>query len=354
MLFGKSKSQLGVDIGTSNIKIVQLRPDNQKFVLETYGLVNVSFQIGSKESASAVSQTASLLKSLLSRARVTTNEAIASLPNSVVFTSVIDMPKVPDNELKAAVEYEAKKYIPLPLDEVTLSWSIIQEKRSRVTRGSSLNEIGKSVDNRNKILLTAVPNVVVDNYQRVFELAGLKLAALEIESLSLIRSLVSEESNTVLVIDIGAKNTSINLVQDGYLRLSKNLSVGGDTITTSIAQSLSVNFVRAEQFKKDFGLSNQGQQIPQVMRPILDIIKNEVQQLINIFESRGEKVDKILLSGGAARLPSLAQYFSIVGKPIVLANPWTKVIFSSKIKPVIEPLGLNLAVAVGLAMRKMD
>jgi type IV pilus assembly protein PilM len=354
MRFTKSKSQLGVDIGTSNIKIVQLRPGDQKFILETYGLVNVSYQIGSKESMTAVGQTASLLKSLLVRAKVTTDKAVASLPNSVVFTSVIEMPKIPEEELKVAVEYEAKKYVPLPLEEVTLSWSLIEEKHQRITKDTNLGSISKPVNNRNKILLTAVPNVVVDNYQQVFEQAGLRLVALEIEALSLIRSLVGEDVNTNLVIDIGAKNTSINLVQDGYLKVSKNLSVGGDTVTTSIAQSLSVNFTRAEQFKKDFGLTGQGQQIPQVMRPILDIIKNEAQQLINIFESRGERVDKILLSGGAAKLPSLAQYFSVIGKPVVLANPWGKVEYPPKIKPIIEPLGLNLAVGVGLAMRQTD
>jgi cell division ATPase FtsA len=78
-----------------------------------------------------------------------------------------------------------------------------------------------------------------------------------------------------LLIDIGAKSTSVNIVDNNYLRVSKSLSVGGDTITNSLAQSLSVNFARAEQFKKDFGMTAAGQQIPQVIRPVLDMIKNE-------------------------------------------------------------------------------
>src|SRR5438105_4134064 len=140
MLFGKfnkSKSQLGVDIGSSNIKIVQLRPENDKFVLETYGLVNFSYQIASKDGSNGIVQTA-----------------------------------------------------------------------------------------------------IIDNYVKVFELAGLEPQALEIESLSLIRSLI-EDANTNLMIDMGAKTTSLNLVDGGYLRLSKSLNVGGDTMTNSIAQSLS-------------------------------------------------------------------------------------------------------------------
>lgn len=345
MLFSKSKSQLGVDIGTSNIKIVQLKPKDNKFVLETYGLVDVSYAIANKDSDVVINHTSTLLKNLIKKAGVTTNRVIASLPNSAVFTSVIEMPKIPEDELKAAIEFEAKKYVPLPLEEIALSWSLIEERKAK----SSLSNYES---NKYKVLLTAVPNSVIQNYLKVFHGAGLEVEALEIEALALIRSLVAEDMNTILLIDVGAKNTSINLVDNGYLRLSKNLTLGGDTVTTSVAQSLSVNFSRAEQFKKDFGLSAQNQQIPQVMRPILDIIKNEAMQLINLFESREERIDKILLSGGGAKLPHLADYFSVLGKPVILAQPWSRVIYPPQLKPIIESLGLNLAVAAGLSMRQ--
>ncbi|OGE87558.1 MAG: hypothetical protein A3J07_04960 [Candidatus Doudnabacteria bacterium RIFCSPLOWO2_02_FULL_49_13] len=355
MLFGKPKSQLGVDIGTSNIKIVQLHPQDNQFVLETYGLVNISFQIGSKDNGSAITQTAQILKTLMAKAGVTTNKVVASLPNSSVFTSVIDMPKIPQEELKIAIESEAKKYVPLPLEEVALSWSVIEQKKTKITKDTNLGSLAKpGMDNRIKVLLTAVPTIVIDNYVKVFQQAGLEPQALEIEALSLIRSLVGADTNLNMLIDIGAKSSTINLVDEGYLRVSKNLNVGGDTVTTSIAQSLSVNFARAEQFKKDFGLTGQGQQIPQVMRPILDIIKNEAQKLISLVESRGERIDKIMLSGGGVKLPNLKEYFSVFGKPVVMANPWSAVTYPASLKPVIEPLGLNLAVAIGLAMRHME
>ncbi|MBI4049772.1 MAG: type IV pilus assembly protein PilM [Candidatus Doudnabacteria bacterium] len=354
MLFSKSKSRLGIDIGTSNIKIVQLRPKDNKFILETYGLVNVAYQLGSKESTSSISQTTTLLKNLIKKSNATATSVVASLPNNVVFTSVIDMPRMPEDELRQAIEFEAKKYVPLPLEEIALSWSQIEDRSSRqiVSEGS---QSSFAPDNsKTKVLLTAVPTVVIDNYVRVLKDAGLEPEALEIEALALIRSLVGEDPSTVLVIDIGAKNSSINLVDRGYLRLSKNLTVGGDTVTTSIAQSLSVNFARAEQFKKDFGLTSQGQQIPQIMRPILDIIKNEAMQLINLFESRGQQISKILLSGGGAKLPNLAEYFQILGKPVALANPLGKVVYPAELKGIIEPLGLNLAAAIGLAMRREE
>lgn len=349
MLFSKPKGHLGVDIGTSNIKIVQLRPQDDKFVLETYGLVNVAYQLSNKDSGKAITHTADLLKKLIEQSQVTTTQIVASLPNSVVFTSVIDMPQIPEDELMDAVQSEAKKYVPLPLEEVALSWITIQEK-PKVNLDTNLGTITKP-DTGTKILLTAVPTIVVDNYLKVFEQAGLHTLALEIEALALIRSLIGENSETMLVVDIGAKNTSVNLIDNGYLRLSKNLGVGGDTITTSIAQSLNVSFVRAEQFKKDFGLSSQGQQLPQIMRPILDIIKNEAAQLVSLYESRGDRIDKILLSGAGSKIPSLSQYFASLNKPVVMANPWSRVLYPEKLRPIVEPLGLNLAVATGLAMR---
>src|SRR5688572_31397914 len=154
MLFSKPKSQLGVDIGTSNIKIVQLRPQDNKFVLETYGVVNAAYPITSKDNAAAIAQTVSLLKTLLKQARVTTHRIVASLPNSAVFTSVIDMPKIPENELKSAVESEAKKYVPLPLTEVALSWSVLDEKKTRISKDTNLGNFKTEGETRTKVLLT--------------------------------------------------------------------------------------------------------------------------------------------------------------------------------------------------------
>src|SRR6185436_16429322 len=102
------------------------------------------------------------------------------------------------------------------------------------------------------------------------------------------------------------------------------------------AQSLTVNFARAEQFKKDSGMTASGQQIPQVMRPVLDVIKNETVQLINIFESRGERIARIFLTGGGSKLPGLVDYFSGFGKSVELGNPLKNVAYLSDIKPIIN------------------
>src|SRR5258708_888187 len=195
MLFGKlnkSKSQIGVDIGSSNIKIVQLRPENDKFVLETYGIVNFSYQLAGKEGPTDISQTATLLKNLMQKARVTTKRAVASLPNSSVFTSVIEMPKIPENELRIAIESEARKYVPLPLTEVALSWSIIDDKHTQINKDTNLGDFKSQGSGKTKVLLTAVPNAIIDNYVKDFNQAGLDPQAMKIERLTLIDSLFEE------------------------------------------------------------------------------------------------------------------------------------------------------------------
>ena len=141
-LFAKNKSILGVDIGTSNIKIAQIS-HGEKVVLDTYGMVNTSYQLGGKNDDIAVEQMAKLLKQLIVKAGVTTSRCMISLPNSAVFTSVITLPKMNEKDLGTAVEFEAKKYVPLALSDIGLSLSSIEDSKH-----------GRE---QLKILITAVP-----------------------------------------------------------------------------------------------------------------------------------------------------------------------------------------------------
>lgn len=331
-LFNKQKSILGVDIGTANIKIAQVTHGKQN-ILDTYGIVNLTYQIDSKNNNVAINQTAEILANLLKHARTTTKKCVVSLPNSAVFTSVIELPKMSDKELGASIEFEAKKYIPLPISEVGLSWSVISSDASGV-----------------KVLLTAVPNQIRDSYVKVFELAGLELEAIEIEALALIRSLVGGAGKNSVIIDIGAKSTGLNLIKGGYLQLTRNLNIGGDTITNRIAQVLNLSYLRAEQFKRDFGVSGQAF-IPEAIKPILTIIKNEVRQLINIYQSHDGKIDKIIMVGGGNNLPGVVDFFKDLGVEIEMGDALKMVSYPKAGEPVIQRFALQLPIAIGLALR---
>jgi len=338
MFFGKKKTVLGVDIGTSNIKIAEIFfEDADKAVLSAYGIVNAPYQLTGKNDAEAIAPIASILKNLVAKAGVSNNKCVISLPNSAVFTSIIELPQMSAKELGSAVEFEAKKYVPLALNDVDLSWSII---------GS-----GAETETKQKILLTAVPKQITKDYLQIFSLAGLIPEVGEIEVLALIRSLIGNQPLNCAIIDIGAKSTGVNIIEGGLLRLSRNLNIGGETITKKIAQTLNISFARAEQFKKDFGVSS-STFLPETIKPVLNLIKSEVKQLLTLFQSHNSKLDNLILVGGGSNLPGIVEYFSDLAIPVTLGNPLGAVFYSQSLSEILKRYSLSLSIAIGLALRR--
>lgn len=334
MFFSKKSSILGVDIGTADIKIAQITHTKNKPHLDTYGIVNLSYQLTSDENGIVVKTAAEVLKQLVEHAGVTTKRCMISLPNSAVFTSIIELPLMSDKDLNQAVQFEAKKYVPLPLSEIILSWSLVDQNPEAKTQS---------------ILLTAVPKHLRESYLQLFDLAGLQLEVIEIEALALIRSLVFDTKTNHVIIDIGAKSTGINFIKGGFLQLSRSLNIGGDTITDRIAQVLTISHARAEQFKKDFGVAGGGF-IPEAVRPVLESIRTETKQLLTIYQARGVHVDQIVLVGGGAGLPGLVDFFSELGVPAVLGDPLSKLEYPPEVEAVVKRYALHLPVAIGLAL----
>ncbi len=335
MFFSKQNSIVGVDIGTSYIKIAQVTHGEQSHVLDTYGIVNIGGKIGTDNTEASIRDTAALLSNLLEQARVSTKRCVASLPNSSVFTSVIDLPAMTDSELESAMQFEAKKYVPLPFSEVDLSWSTISKSEETNTL---------------KVLLIAVPKQVKETYVKVFQLAGLELEIIEIEALALIRSLIIDAGKNSVIIDIGAKATGLNVIKNGLLQLTRNMNIGGDTITDRIAQTLNVTSSRAEQFKKDFGVS-ESEFLPEAIKPVLITIKNEVKQLLSIYESHNLKMDNIVMVGGGSQLPGIVDALSDLGLPVTLGDPLKTLAYSKAGEPLLKRFSLQLPISIGLALR---
>lgn len=336
MWFGTDKSILGVDIGTQAIKLVQLRSED--LMLETYGIVDILEPVTMQSNASAIASTVNLLKNLTEKARVTTKRCAMSLPNSAVFTSVIDMPKMTEAELESAIQYEAKKYVPLPFSEVSLSWSVISEDVAT---------------NTSKILLIAVPKQIRDTYIKIFQEAGLELQVIEIEALALIRALIEDKSKNDVIIDIGAKVTGINFVREGLLQLTRNLNIGGDTITEKISQALNLQAGRAEQFKRDFGL-NSSEFLPEAVKPVLNDIKSEIKQILELYKSHNVLCDRVVLVGGGALMPGLQEFFSDLAPTVVYGNSLSRIGYPEGVEQVVKRFSMQLSVAIGLALRQSN
>lgn len=351
-LFRNKHQYLGVDIGTSNLKIVELSKYKGLANLTTYGSINLADDVIRSESKEVEEKIYKSLKRLVKESGAKTSRALASLPGFSVFTTIFKLPQMNKEELSEAIRWEAKRYIPFPLEDIILDWEILESKPSP----DSPKGIGESEER--EIFLTAVPKTLVKRYSDIFKKAGLDLVGLEPEAVALGRALVDSGEGCVMIVDIGATATEICIIENGFPKLNLSLDTGGNALTRAIAHSLQVSFSRAEQFKKDFGASREkmGGEIPKAIKPVVDTIVEKIRHCLTLFYNQeGGKVAKMILSGGSAKLPGFVNYLSLfIDLKIAIANPWRHIIYPQELSPILAELGPGLAVVVGLALRNLS
>lgn len=348
--FNPKQSFVGIDIGTAGIKVVQLGMDNQRPRLMTYGYIEQANDIVKNDAPASREIVINALKSVLKEARVTTNKAVAALPSFTVFSSIISLPRMTRKELNSAVRWEAKKFVPMPIDELVLDWKLLKE----ANEPAAANLPPKNL----RVLITAAPKSLVKRYIDIFKATGLIITDLETEALALERALIGTDPAPVMIVDIGAMATDIAVIVDGIPLINRSIDVGGNTMSKSIAQSLNVDLERAEQFKRDFGISSSQQQISQVPKTIefvISSIVNEIRFVLNLYRSQGSgPIQRIVLSGGSAFLVNLPSYLEkTLSIKTFIGDPWARVVYPVELKPALEEVGPRFAVAIGLAMREL-
>ncbi len=356
-LFQRKQHFLGIDIGTSSIKAVEISNTGGRPKLETFGYVERSFDIIKSDNPQNQIALATLLKQMLKQTRVSTQKVVAALPSFAVFTSIISLPAMSEKDLLAAIRWEAKKFVPMPLEDMILDWRILKNQGlSSKDAAASVNaKKGKGRDL--KILLTAAPKTLVKRYLAVCKAADLQLVSLETEAFALERSLIGNDPSPVLLIDIGANATDMSVIASGIPILNRSIDVGGDALTRAIMNSLSVDHARAEQFKRDFGMAHTtaNDQIPRTLEFVVGSIINEVKYCLNLYQSQEPKpVEKIVLAGGSAFLASLPEYLArVLGIKVMIGDPWARIVYPAEMQPMLQEIAPRFAVAIGLAMREI-
>ena len=377
-LFSSSQSYLGIDVDTNSIKVVELKNEGGRPRLVTYGYIDRSVDKSEgKESGDSKNETSKLIKKVCAQAQVSTTKTVTSLPAYSVFSSILNLPGMSKKDLGAAVKWEAKKVIPLPIEDMILDWKILEDfdgdqlvdgKERADENNDSNNESTKkgflkiksnTPKKYTKILLTAAPKDLVKRYIDIFKGSGLNLLSLDTESFALIRSLVGNDKTALMVVDIGSVVTNISVVVNSIPILNRSIDVGGLTITKAIANSLNVNLSRAEQFKYDIGMSpdRKGQgSVPKTIEQTLVPIVDELRYSLNLYKNQGRKnIEKIVLTGGSSLLLNLPDYLSnALGLRVFLGDPWARVIYPEELKPVLDEIGSRFSVAIGLAMRDIE
>ena len=339
---------LGIDIGTTSVKLVELRRKEEKLELSNYGILEKYGHLERINDAIQTStfklleeSTALLLKQLLRTAKVDTALSFMALPGFSGFVSLIDFPLMQEKELAKAIKYQAAQYVPMSLEEMTLDWQAVETTNDRM-----------------KVLLMAVPTELVRRYVKTAELAKLDLKGLELETVATARLLGIKEKSPAIVVDIGGRTTSISIIDNGALRQSHNIDTAGGDLTQVIASGLGINPLRAEEIKKTASLSTEyhGEiAINKLLGPLLDVIKREIEKSINNYYLQSKRnVEKIILTGGGANLNGLDKYYSqALSLPVIKGDPfsWGLISYHPNLAPIIREIGTNLTVACAVAFK---
>lgn len=344
------KKMVGVDIGTASIKVVELSRWGQGKTLENYGEIKSASLY--KEPFRNVEKGSYLLsnyfvsraiRAVLDEARIRTKAVIFSIPDFSTFCTSFELPPMTKAELPDAIYYNAPQYIPLPITETTLDWKLIDG-----TPGDKQSAL--------KIFLVAIPNQTIQDYQKVAQLAGLELYAVEAEALSLTRSLVRENKNCICLVDIGVQSTTINIVDKQKLKKSYSIDFAGSQLTYSIASSLGLGHAQAEELKNREGLTSSKEEISKTLYLLIDPLIIEVKKTLSDFYlQEGKDADVIYLTGGTSGLPGLKEYFAeVFKKKIEIPNCFSELLYPPILGKSLEKMSPSFSVATGVALGGLE
>lgn len=348
------QSYIGVDLGGSVIKVVQLKNVKNRAQLVTYGYASKPIQDVGDAFLDYPDEMGAMLKKLCKDAGVTTKRAITALPAPAVFSSIINLPNITKADLNSkqkmdeAVRYEAKKVIPLPLEEMILDWKYLPQSEQNASK------------NGYQVLLTGAAKKLVKKYMEIFRKADLELISLETESFALTRSLVGNDKSVIMIVDIGATSTYILIVDHGIPFLDRTINSAGINITKVIAETMGITVDQAEQFKFDYASGNfsKNKKLPKVIEKSFSSIIHEINYCFNLYqqdEYGAKDIDKIILSGGTASLPNVTQHLSdLLNTRVYIGDPWARVVYPEEMKPLLQDIGAKFAISIGLAMRDIE
>lgn len=334
----------GLDIGSYQIKMVKLVKSGNQYRLMALGNAPSTQKGLLSEAESDLTNLVTIIKKLHQEAKINTKNVVSALPQDQVFTQVISLPKLSEDELVSALKWEAEQYVPIPLSEVTLTHQIIGES----------TEKGKE---RIEVLLAAAPNRLIDRVMMILRTAGFNLLSLETEIMAVARSLVPLVSETIMVVDLGAKATDIAVIENSQIIFVRSLATAGEALTRAVAAGLGLDINQAEAYKKAYGADPgklEGKML-ESLTPVIDIVVGEMGKIIQFHQlEKNKKISRIILTGGTAGLPDIASLMvKKLNLEIQIGDPFTQIVKDELFKKI--PVGEMplYAIATGLAMKEI-
>ncbi|MCH7597926.1 type IV pilus assembly protein PilM [Patescibacteria group bacterium] len=364
-LFSTSKgsSVIGVDVGSSAIKVVQLRKEKGIAVLETYGELALGpyadLEIG-RATKLGNNKLSEALTDLLREASVTSVNAGFAIPFASSLLTLIEMPAVDTRQLNKMIPLEARKYIPVPINEVMLDWFIVPDNSRQTPKAGGKNKKDKEgsvVRKKREVLLVAIHNEVLNKYNEIVANTHLDTSFFEIEIFSTIRATLDQGLAPVMLIDIGAATTKVYIVEYGIVRISHVINRGSQDVTLGMSKSLGISVTRAEEIKREQGLksNSDNKDVVRVALLTLDYIFSEADRvLLNYQRKYNKNVSRVILTGGGAIMKGVIDLaHKHLESEVLLGDPFAKVDSPAFLDDVLKEAGPEFTVALGLALRKL-
>ncbi|OGL30361.1 hypothetical protein A3D14_02925 [Candidatus Saccharibacteria bacterium RIFCSPHIGHO2_02_FULL_47_12] len=334
----------GLDIGTTAIRLVQLRGSGSVKALTRYAYIPIDSKLSVSDSKSDQQRVAQIIKDLVSQAQIVTKNVAVGIPSQRVFTTVVDIERLNQEELAKTIHLQADALIPTPPSESKIDFAVL----------------GDSPVDKTKIelLLSSVPNDFIESRLDLLESIGLNVIAFEPDNLALTRALIPlDATEPQMVLDIGYKSTDLVISMQGGPRLTRSIPTGTEAIIRSAAQNLNIDDKQAQQFVFKFGVVKdklEGQ-VYQAIIGTVDILVSEIEKSIKFFQTRYStiKLNRVIVTGAASSLPEFPLYVANkFGLNVEIGNSWRNVSFPSERQNDLLAVSSHFGVAAGLAERQ--
>ncbi len=339
--------QIGLDIGRSFFRAVEIKKDKDVNILQNYGTYDGPDLDLNFSSEDSINTYASELSHFFKEHNFSTSKVVVALPEQYVFIRTIKAPNMSHKELREFVTLGAEEYIPLPLNQVTFDAQIIESN-------------GKD---EMSVLLVASKNEILTKYVDLIKRAGLIPVGMEPETLSIERVLgdTGQRPSASIIVNIGTASTQIIVTYKGFVRFTRSLSVGGDTLTKAIEKNLELDYHQAEEYKKAYGLdeSQVDGKVFNAVKTVFDNILLEIKRSKTYYTTHNPDVtiNRVIMSGGTALMPGLLLYIANkLDVEVELANPWRNIKLAESLKNHRNDLmdaGPVYATSVGLSLKEI-
>ena len=347
MFISKKKVSVGIDIGSTSVKLVQLKEQKGSYHLLHVGVLPLPAEAIVDNTLMDSSSVVETIKSLLHTLRVKADEAACSVSGNSVIIRKISLPAMTSEELDEQIQWEAEQYVPFDINDVNIDFQILGEDEHDP---SKMN-----------VLLVASKKDIVNDYVTVFNETGLKLAVIDVDAFAIQNAFEINydvfPEEVVALINIGANIISLNVVKDGASLFTRDVQLGGSVYTDEIQKQFSVSSEQAEKIKIS-GQSPDPSKLHDLMSRLNETLALEMRRSLDFYNSTASegKIGKIYLSGGGAKTPMLAAAVGQrLGVPVEILNPFQKFKYSendfdTEFLNDVAPL---MTVAMGLATRRL-